>query len=389
MGQLVETAWDSLNKRGEELCGDWVKITQTRDALIVVLSDGLGSGVKANILATLTAEIATSMLVQGAAIDDVVETLVATLPECQVRHLAYATFAVLQVFHGRDAYLVEYDSPPLILVRGGKALTLPATERMIAGRVIREARFTLENGDTMAMVSDGYVHAGVGGLYRMGWGQKNITTAIERWAATQGDAHELVAALSRTCLKLSDGKPGDDATAVAMRVRTRRKLTILTGPPSDAALDAQAVERLMSAEGAKAICGGTTAQMTARILKKPLKVAWQPIRPGSTSKSPKLPPMGLLEGVDLVTEGILTLSATVDRLTGVHNIRDLRPDQDSATQLARLLLNADRIHFIVGDAINPQQLADVVRGMPMREIYLNELIARLKALNKLVTVEHL
>jgi hypothetical protein len=99
--------------------------------------------------------------------------------------------------------------------------------------------------------------------------------------------------------------------------------------------------------------------------------------------------MGLLAGVDLVTEGILTLSAAVDRLKNVQSIRDLPPDQDAATQLARLLLNADHIHFIVGDAINPQQLADVVRGMPMREIYLDALIARLNALNKIVTVEHL
>ena len=390
MGQLVETAWKSLNKRGEELCGDWVKITRTRDSLIVVLSDGLGSGVKANILATLTAEIATSMLVQGARIDDVVETLAATLPECQVRHLAYATFAVLQVFHGREAYLVEYDSPPLILVRGGKAVSLPATERTVAGRTIREVRFTLENGDYMAMVSDGYIHAGVGGLYRMGWGQKNLTTAVERWVATQGDAYELASALSRTCLKLSADKLGDDATAVTMRVRIRRKLTILTGPPSDPALDAQAVERLMSAEGAKAICGGTTAQMAARGVGKPLKVAWRPMPPGGSSVTgPKLPPMGLLEGVDLVTEGILTISAAVDRLKNVQSIRDLPPDQDAATQLARLLLTADRIHFIIGDAINPQQLADVVRGVPMREIYLDELIARLNALDKIVTVEHL
>ena len=390
MGQLVETAWDSLNKRGEELCGDWVKITQTRDSHIVVLSDGLGSGVKANILATLTAEIATSMLVQGARVDDVVETLAATLPECQVRHLAYATFSVLQVFHGREAYLVEYDSPPLILVRGGKVQELIATERVIAGRTIREARFTLENDDYMAMVSDGYVHAGVGGLFRMGWGWKNIATSVERWAATQGDAHELVSALSRTCLKLSDGRLGDDATAVAMRVRNRRKLTILTGPPSDTALDGQAVARLMSAEGAKAICGGTTAQMAARVLGKELTVAWLPVRPGNSgSKGPKLPPMGILEGVDLVTEGILTLSSAVDRLGLAKSVRELPPDQDAATRLARLLLGADRIHFIVGDAINPQQLADVVRGVPMREIYLNELMARLKELNKLVTVEHL
>ena len=261
------------------------------------------------------------MLERGASIDAVVETLVETLPECQVRHLAYATFAVLQVFHGHEAYLVEYDSPPLILVRGGKALELAAAERVVAGRTIREARFTLENGDTMVMVSDGYVHAGVGGLYRMGWGWKNIATAVERWAATQGDTQELVGALSRTCMKLSGGQPGDDATAVAMRVRARRKVTILTGPPSDSSLDQEAVQRLMSAEGKKAICGGTTAQMAARVLGKELRVAWRPSRAGgsTSAKGPKLPPVAELDGVDLVTEGILTLSSTVDRLQGVED----------------------------------------------------------------------
>ncbi|HAZ31462.1 MAG TPA: serine/threonine protein phosphatase, partial [Dehalococcoidia bacterium] len=163
-----------MNKHGEELCGDWVKVTTTPDALVVVLSDGLGSGVKANILATLTAEIAASMLERGSSVEEVIETLVATLPECQVRRLAYATFAVLQVFHGSEAYLVEYDTPPLILIRDNEVVDLPVTERVIAGRTIRESRFTLKDGDYMVMISDGYIHAGVGGLYRMGWGWKNV-----------------------------------------------------------------------------------------------------------------------------------------------------------------------------------------------------------------------
>jgi serine phosphatase RsbU (regulator of sigma subunit) len=245
MTQMVEIAWDSLCKHGEELCGDWVKITTTPEDLIVALSDGLGSGVKANILATLTAEIASSMLVRGASIDDVVETLAETLPECRVRHLAYATFAVLRVYHGREAYLVEYDSPAMVLVRNGKATELPMVEREIAGRKIREGHFTLQQDDYMVMLSDGYLHAGVGGLYRMGWGWKNIATAVQRWASTYGDTHELAGALSRTCMKLYNGAPGDDATAITMRVRPTRKATILTGPPSNPELDCEAVHRLM------------------------------------------------------------------------------------------------------------------------------------------------
>jgi hypothetical protein len=387
MSQIVEITWDSLSRHGEELCGDWVKVVSTPEDLIVVLSDGLGSGVKANILATLTAEIAGGMLERGASIDEVVETLVDTLPECQVRHLAYATFAVLRLHKGREAYLVEYDSPPLILIRRGSIAELPVHERLIAGRTIRESHFFLEPDDYLVMVSDGYLHAGVGGLYRMGWGRENIAIAVQRWAATHGDTRQLTQALRRTCLKLSNDRPGDDATCVTMWARPKRRLTVLTGPPADTARDGEAVHRLMAAQGMRVICGGTTAQMAARVLKRPLRVAWGP-RDGGHGSGPKLPPVGLLDGVDLVTEGILTLSSAVDRLRTVMSVHDLPPDQDAATRLARMLLHADQVDFLVGDAINPQQLADVVRGVPMRALYLEELIARLRECGKGVSAEH-
>lgn len=390
MKQIVEVAWDSLSKHGEELCGDWVRIVTMPETLIVVLSDGLGSGVKANILATLTAEIAASMLERGDNIDDVIETVVATLPECQVRRLAYATLAVLQVFHGRKAYLMEYDSPPLILIRDNQVVELPMTEREVAGRTIRESQFTLEEGDYMAMLSDGYIHAGVGGLYRMGWGWKNIAVSVRRWAATRGDAHQLVGALSRTCIKLYTGSPGDDSTAINMRVRQARMATVLTGPPSDPKLDSLAAKKLMSAKGIKMICGGTTAQVIARELGQKLEVQWKP--PGKRGKSSlpgRIPPIAHLEGVDLVTEGILTLSSAAELLRTGETIHDLPSAEDAGTKLARALLEADKIHFIVGDAINTHQLADVVRGKPMRQIYLDELVEQLKRRNKLISMEHL
>jgi len=388
MRQIVEVARDSLNKRGEELCGDWVKITTTPDALIVVISDGLGSGVKANILATLTAEIAASMLKRESTVDEVIETLVSTLPECQVRRLAYATLAVLQVFHGSEAYLVEYDTPPLILIRDNQVVEFPVTERVVAGRTIRESQFALKDGDYMVMISDGYVHAGVEGLYRMGWGWKNIALAARRWVATRGDTYQLVRALSENCLKLYNGAPGDDATVVGMWVRQACMATILTGPPSDLKLDSLAVSKLMSSEGVKAICGGTTAHMAARELCQELEVQWRP-KADRSSLPGKAPPIARLKGVDLVTEGVLTLSSAAEQLQKAETIHDLPSAQDAGTRLARLLLEADDIHFIVGDAINPQQLADVVRGKPMRQIYLEEIIEQLKRRNKVVTVEHL
>jgi hypothetical protein len=224
----------------------------------------------------------------------------------------------------------------------------------------------------------------------MGWGWQNIATSVRRWAARRGDAYQLTRTLSRTCLKLYDGTPGDDATAIGMWVREMRRATILTGPPSDTRLDDEAVHKLMAAQGTRAICGGTTAQVVARVLGAELKVQWQP--PGKRSghsRRSKIPPVAQLEGVDLVTEGILTLSAAVERLQQADTVHDLPSEPDAGTQLARVLLESDQIHFIVGDAINPQQIADVVRGKPMRQIYLEELIGELEKRNKQVTVEHL
>lgn len=390
MRQYVEVAWESLSKHGEELCGDSVKVTTTRDSFIVVLSDGLGSGVKANILSTLTTQIASSLFEQGAPVEEVMETLTGTLPECQVRRLAYATFAMLRVYKGRTAYLVEYDSPPLILVRKGQLVELPMVERMVNDRQVREAHFELQNGDYMVLVSDGYEHAGVGGLYRMGWGWQNIAVAVRRWAQAGGDAHQLVRALSHTCQKLYDGKPGDDATAVVMRVRPAVLATVWTGPPAEKELDIKAVQKLMRARGTKVICGGTTAQIAARVLGKPLKVEWVPPsqRQGPGRKK-GTPPTARLEGVDLVTEGILTLGQALELLERTQTVHDLPREDDAATQLARILLSADRIHLIVGKAINPNQVADLVRGDSMRMMYVKELVRCLRERNKTVTMERI
>jgi serine phosphatase RsbU (regulator of sigma subunit) len=251
--QMVEIAWESLSRNGEELCGDCVKMTSSPDSFVMVLSDGLGSGVKANILATLTAQIASSMFEQGAMVEEVMETLVETLPECKIRKLAYATFSMLKVIRGREAYLVEYDSPPLIHIRNGEILHLPMKEKVVNGRTVREANFSLQENDTMVVVTDGYVHAGVGGLYRLGWGWDNLATSIQRWTRTGGDSDELCRALSRTCRKLYDGKIGDDATAVCMRIRPSVSVNVWSGPPARRESDEETVKRFMSAEGGRVI----------------------------------------------------------------------------------------------------------------------------------------
>jgi len=388
--RVVESAWQSLNKHGEELCGDAVLIRSCPDSFLAVLSDGLGSGVKASILSTLTAEIAAHLFDSGATAEEVMQTLLETLPECSVRKLAYATFAVLMVKQGRQASLVEFDAPPLILVRDGALVDLPIVKREVHGRMIRETGFDLEENDVMVMITDGYDHAGLGGIYRLGWGWKNIAVAVQRFVKTGVDAFKLTQALSSTCLKLYDGKPGDDSTVISMKVRPAVAVTILTGPPANKALDAFAVERLMGGEGRKIICGGSTSQMAARVLGEALQVEWVPPwkRTGDTPKKKKeSPPTALLKGLDLVTEGILTIGQAVELLRAAKTVEDLPKDDDAATRLARYLLAADDILLLVGTAINPNQVADILRGESMRMLYIRELIEILKRRNKQVTVE--
>ncbi|MDA8126524.1 MAG: SpoIIE family protein phosphatase [Deltaproteobacteria bacterium] len=390
MRTVVEFAWESLNKAGEELCGDSVIIRSGADSFVAVLSDGLGSGVKASILSTLTAEIAAHLFDSGGSVEEVMQTLVETLPECSVRKLAYATFSVLIVKQGREASLVEFDAPPLILVRNGALVDLPVTVREVNGRSVREARFALQDHDCMVMISDGYEHAGLGGIYRLGWGWKNIALVIQRFLKTGVDAYQLTRTLSRTCLKLYDGKPGDDSTVICMRVRPAVAAAVLTGPPANRELDAFAVQRLLTAEGAKIICGGSTSQMAARVLGEELEVDWVPPwkRTNATPRPKKgSPPTARLKGLDLVTEGILTLGQTVELLSQAKTVDDLPRDDDAATRLARLLLAADDILLIIGTAINPNQVADIVRGESMRMIYIRELIKDLKQRKKLVQVE--
>ena len=391
MRQLVACTWASLNKAGEELCGDSVMIRTKPDSFVAVLSDGLGSGVKASILSSLTAEIAARMFEADGTVEDVMQTLVETLPECSVRKLAYATFAVLTVYNGRDAHIVLFDSPPLILIRDNAIVTIPVEERQVKDRIIKEAHFQLRDNDYMVLVSDGYEHAGLGGIYRLGWGWKNVATAVQRFVQTGVDTVKLTEAMSKTCLKLYNDKPGDDATVICMKVRPAISVCVLTGPPANKDMDDFAVSRLMAAEGDKIICGGSTAQMSARILKEKLEVEWVPPwkRTGEEPKKKGSPPTAVIKGINLVTEGILTIGQALEIMRSARTIHDLPRDNDAATRLARYFLEADYIHLIVGTAINPNQVADIIRGEPMRMGYIRELVSDLNARNKIVTVERI
>jgi hypothetical protein len=277
----------------------------------------------------------------------------------------------------------------LILIRNNAIFDIPVKERQVKDRIIKEAHFELLDNDYMVLISDGYTHAGLGGIYRMGWGWKNVATAVQRFVQTGVDTVKLTEAMSKTCMKLYSDKPGDDATVISMKVRPAVSVCVLTGPPTNKDMDEFAVSRLMAASGDKIICGGSTAQMAARVLNEKLDVEWIPPwkRTGEEPKKKGSPPTATLKGVNLVTEGILTIGQALEIMRSAKTIHDLPKDNDAATRLARYFLAADDIHLIVGTAINPNQVADLIRGEPMRMVYIRELVADLNARNKIITVE--
>jgi serine phosphatase RsbU (regulator of sigma subunit) len=231
MGLHFDIAHVQLNKHGEELCGDSIRRLEAPDGVIVAMSDGLGSGVKANILSSLTVTIASRMLEKGLSLEAVVEALSETLPMCRVRKLAYSTFTFLQLSRDGRAHLAEYDNPPAFIGRDGHLVEVERHEREIHERTVNEADFAVEDGSWIALVSDGVPNAGIGGVWNLGWGWERVGAYIEKLAGSGLDSADLAREMAALVDRLYAGKPGDDATVVVVRVRKPRLLTALIGPP--------------------------------------------------------------------------------------------------------------------------------------------------------------
>ena len=353
MSVHIDVAWKSLNKKGEELCGDKVVTVRTADSTIAVLADGLGSGVKANILATLTSTICATMVREGASVADVVSTIVNTLPVCSVRKVAYATFSILEIKDSGEGYLAEFDNPFCIYIRDGQRMEFKCEYNEYSGKGVYETRFQALPGDVITIVSDGVIYAGVGESLNFGWTWEHVVKWLLNATALDMSAPRLAAALSDTVNDLYMKKPGDDSTVLVAEVTPHRVVNMLAGPPKEKADDERMVRDYMRSQGKKVICGGTSANIVARVLNRK-------IRTSLTYSDPSIPPIGFIEGVDLVTEGVLTLTRTLDILQE-YSEKDAdsyyfhRIDEENgAAMLARLLLeDCTHLKLFIGTAINP------------------------------------
>ena len=371
-----------LQKHGEELCGDNVAVAPHADYVTLALSDGLGSGVKANILSILTTRIVMHLMENELSLSEVVETLGKTLPVCDVRKLAYSTFAIGQFFRDGRARVVEFDTPPFILLRERKSVPVPYEERQIESKTIHESELQLKRGDWIIFVSDGVVNAGIGGLYPLGWGLDQIASFLQEHCHPDLSAQELANKLVQAVWDLYCSKPGDDVSVVVIKARQKLVATVLTGPPADKSADEAIVTKFRQCPGFLVVCGGTTAKIVARYLGgKPLEVDL------ATAK-PDVPPLARVEGVDLTTEGILTLTKTNDLLHSDANKETVKFDTDGSSALVRLCLDVDHIHFMVGLSVNPaHQNPDLPRQLGMKLAVVREIAEELRKRGKEVTIE--
>ena len=346
MRMYYEWGTKQLRKHNEELCGDSVAVSRHSESVTLALSDGLGSGVKANILAILTTRIAMHLLENDLPLTEVVDTLGETLPVCQVRKLAYSTFAIAQFFRDGRARIVEFDTPPAILLRGRKLINLPCQERVIGDKKIRESVLELQLNDWVVFVSDGVLNAGIGGVYPLGWGWEQTVRYLEGHAHAGLSAQALADKLAGTVAELYADAPGDDVSIVVIKVRRKLVATVLTGPPGQSSADEAVLNRFVQRKGLHVVCGGTTAKIVSRRLGRPLEVDLATMRPD-------VPALGRIQDIDLVTEGILTLTKARELLRAGARKDTVRFGTDGAAALVRVLLDADHVHFIVGRAVNP------------------------------------
>ncbi|MBQ9254489.1 MAG: SpoIIE family protein phosphatase [Bacteroidales bacterium] len=390
---FVEAGSFQVHKNGNFACGDTILLHKidNQERCIAVLSDGLGSGIKANVLSTMTASMAMNFSIKREPIMRTARTIMDTLPIDSKRNISYATFTIIDIDQNGNTMIAEFDTPPLLLVRDGKVTHLnPETFKINTTnetdnyeRILKLSDIALKKGDRLIVYSDGVSQSGMGkDNMPFGW-EDGVETFIEN--LVKQDKNISARGLSRRIVRRAemndDFKTKDDISCICLYVREPRKLLICTGPPFNEEKDKYLADVISSYNGKKIVCGGTTSQIIARELGKDLEVEMDLDKFASG-----LPPESKMDGVDLVTEGIITLGA-LSRLLEEDRFNEL-PQEDSAWNILKYIMDADIIDFLVGTKIN---VAHQDPSLPIELEIRRNVIKRIKGLieNKLLKTVNL
>lgn len=337
----------------ERICGDvfLYKYIKEEDRVIAVLSDGMGHGVKANILATLTSTMALNFTREHKEIDRIAEIIMNTLPVCSERKISYSTFTIIDIESSGRTNILEYDNPGTIILRGTEIFD-PSWKKVVlnkgkhTGKILRACSFMPEKEDRIITCSDGVSQSGMGSEnYPFGWERDKIASYASSLVTSEASISAMMlAGKIVTMAHKNDGyKAMDDISCAIVYFREPRKLLLCTGPPYEKDKDKELASKVMNYNGKVILCGGTTADIIARELSRT-------IVDELIFEDPDLPPESFIDGIDLVTEGILTLQKVNEILKGYNN--STRLGKGPADKIVRLLMESDEIHFIIGTRIN-------------------------------------
>ncbi len=349
----IEVNCQQRNHDEERICGDVFlnRYIKEEDRVIAVLSDGMGHGVKANILATLTSTMALNFTREHKEIDRIAEIIMNTLPVCSERKIAYATFTIVDIESSGKANILEYDNPPAIILRGKEEID-PGWKNVILekgkhkGKVLRTCTFMPGKEDRIIFFSDGVAQSGMGSdKYPFGWERDRVASyAAALISGETSISAALLAAKIVTMAHKNDAyKAKDDISCAILYCREPRKLLLCTGPPFEKEKDKELAEKVRNYSGKVILSGGTTADIIARELNRT-------IVDELIFEDPELPPESFLDGIDLVTEGILTLQKVNEILKTYNN--SVKLGKGPADKIVKMLMESDEIHFIIGTRIN-------------------------------------
>lgn len=351
-GNFIEVECSRNNKSGNQVCGDCFVSHKYKEGgrTICVLSDGLGSGIKASVLSTMTASMAINFTAMNEDALLAAETIIKTLPIDSVRRIAYSTFCICDINVFGKVRLVEYETPSYYLFRGGSVVEvqkekIPVVRDDLEDSYLWISEFDMEKEDRIVFFSDGVTQSGMGSrVMPFGWEEgveKFISDNIKRDPGISAKelSHKIVAKARE-----NDGlEPKDDTSCCVVYMRRPRNLLVCSGPPYDQKNDRQLASRILNFNGKKVICGGTTAQIISRETGRPLEVDLD-------TADKDTPPASRMEGIDLVTEGILTLSKVEGLLSDPDSAR--KSGRSPANMLYNMLLDSDKVTFLVGTRIN-------------------------------------
>ena len=385
---VTEIGYLSFNHVGEELCGDHIEVTSKDESTkILVLADGLGSGVKANILSTLTSKMLSSMIAGDISIKECIRCIANTLPVCKVRNVAYSTFSIIKIQDNKYVDIYNFDNPTPFMIRDGKVMDLSYSSTVIEDKTIYHAKIEAELYDTFILMSDGVKYAGVGETLNFGWDMPQIKDFMGFFYRKDYSSKALATQLANQCDDLYNHRPGDDTTVAVVRIREREQVNLLIGPPTNKEDDEKMLSLFFAKEGKHIVSGGTTGSIVSKYLNKPLVLQTEYL-------DKDVPPIASIEGVDLVTEGVITINKVLELADNYLKQNDQFINWyyqiDGASLIAKYLFEvATDINFFVGCAINnAHQGEETGINFTTKMHLIDELAKKLKQMGKNVKVTY-